>query len=256
MRARATLTSLVTVAMLVANVGRAAAAHLEKTDEHIVKDASPAQSQEPGQSLCNASSFQTGSFTSGQNFASAEEATGATVDSEDPTCMAAAEADISASVTITIVADPGDAPGTPIPLCLAADLALFAQDSGAAEGHALLGGFSSLVTPATVVRNPGAVTLFSEGPLNLRNDSSNHNQLGEFTANIGDTLTIELGNESSGIVSGIGSSTASTNSKIKISIGACGPLGAPAMSGSGLAALAVGLAGLGAGLLRRRIRRH
>jgi hypothetical protein len=241
-----TWATLAVMALLMALSSRVWAAHLEKLDEQIVKDL-PSLGQSGGP--CSASLEGGITVTETTNRASIDMRILAQVRADEASCNESAGGTLLALVGFLVVGDGGESPGTPLELCFSADHALAASDAGAGFGRARLGGFV-ITDPSRITRN--AAVEYSNGPLVVEDGQNTNRRQGQFPISIGDTIVMTLGNSAFAESNGIGSARASTRSTLSVNLGPCTPVGAPAMSPLALGALAVGLAGLGALLARRR----
>jgi hypothetical protein len=232
--------------------GSAHAAHLVKVDAQSVTQGPAEPSQLPGQSLPCVQN----SEAIGQGFLLTP--TVALVDvgsfvSLAGDCMASRTFINTATLTVTLVADPEDG-GGPATLCFAGSHSLAAESTGDGTSSASFGGSSGppFVTPATITRSPGAITIFSDGPIAVLTGTNADSRSGLFSANIGDMITLDVGEETVADLMGTGSASARGEARLSIGIGSCIDHGAPAVSHAGLMLLAALLGIFGAVSLARR----
>jgi hypothetical protein len=130
---------------------------------------------------------------------------------------------------------------------------LSAESTAGFTGTTILGDAVVPVTgTATITRSPGAVTIFSVGPLTVTSGSNAHSESGQFTANVGDMISLRVGESTDAQGTGSGSATARGEARLSVRLGSCVGEGAPPMSHAGLAALAALLGGLGVWTVARR----
>jgi len=233
------------------------AVHLEKIDEHIDKEQGPGAEQLDGAPVCTSFGEGSGSASSTGVAASIKLFTRETLVSESIECATSSSSTILATAGFSVAPDPGDRVGAPVTLCLQENHDLAASTTGEAQAASTEGGVP-LSDPATIVRNPGAVTIFSTGP-NIANLNGRlvDGTVRPFSASIGDHLTLRLGLQSAtSILDAVGTGETSGVANMGINIGPCPREPAPVASGLGLVALALGLGALGSLALRRRMARQ
>jgi hypothetical protein len=157
----------------------------------------------------------------------------------------------AASLTAFLTADPGDS--GPVTLCFTARYDLSAESTAGFTATSKLGDSMIPVTgAATITRSPGAITIFTAGPIAINSGESQDAQSGVFTANPGDMISLRAGVSTDVAGTGTGSGTAVASAFLSIKIGSCVGEGAPPLSHTGLAALAALLGGLGVWTVARR----
>lgn len=232
--------------LLGAMVALAAPAHavrLVKVDEQIVKELPP-QPAIVGDPCSFDFAFSLAADTDGRTaftrLAASDSVLGTAAD-----CNLSASITLTASITFALAPEPGEALGLPVTICAQGLHDLAAESIAPYQARADFGGLA-LSDPATVVRSPGMVTELSEGPVNLvDNGNGNGSAIEQFSASIGDLITMKVGVRAATAGMGVGSASARSRGELYVNIGSCASQGAPAASPIGLLALAVGLGGLG-----------
>jgi IPTL-CTERM motif len=234
-------------------IGPAHAAHFVKVDEHAATQGPTEPAQSADQSspcIRNFAFFGQGSFFNSQV---------AYVDvgsfsSLSGTCEMASETDTNfENLSVTIVSDSGDVAG-PITLCFSASHDLVADSTGDGTASSTFGGgdMTPITLPATITRSPGAITIFSGGPTTILTGTDADSESSLFTANVGDTITLDVADSTHATLDGTGSANARGAARLSINIGSCIDHGAPAVSHTGLIVLAALLGALGMLTIRRR----
>ena len=236
---------------LLGGAPRAGASHLVKLDEQTVKQAPPEPAQLPGQSPCIESNAFTGKGNFiGEQFAFVDVGSFASVAGE---CAGTETLTNTGNLMLNVIADPGDPQG-PITLCFEARHSLFAESTAAFTAEAVLGSSSTvpITGPATIIRSPGAISIFSDGPTTIHTGTDADSQSGVFSVNGGDTTSLSVGESTSVGATGSGSATARGSARLSVKIGSCAGHGAPAVSHTGLGMLVALLGVLGALAVARR----
>lgn len=234
--------------------GSAHAAHLVKIDEQKVDHAPPESSTLPGPS----SPCHTDFFSSGRAEVSPQIAFANVFGSVTASGNCDMENDTGTDtifISFQLAPDPDDSAG-PVTLCFQASHSLAVDTSGNGTASASFGGSGGspppFTTPSTITHSPGAITVFSAGPTAIVTGTDADSQAGLFTANIGDTLTLDVGTSVHSLLNGTGSANARAEDRLSINVGSCIDHGAPAVSHTGLIVLAGLLGALGVLTVRRR----
>jgi hypothetical protein len=175
------------------------------------------------------------------------------VDCTNPMCSGSFSPTGSATVPAQIFPSEGERVGDPVVLCLRESYEIAASATGGYTAQTTVGGVP-ITDPTKVVRTPGNVVVFSDGPHTVTANNTARQQFTQpFEALVGDVLTVTAGVQLLGNGTGIGSAQGEAIVSMSISFGPC-VRPAPAASRNGLAVLALSLASIGAFVLRRRMR--
>jgi hypothetical protein len=259
------------VAMLLGPAGVASAAHLVQKDQKVDKNtSSPATVTGPdGQVLCQGRSTQdvTVSVDSTGEHVLIDATQTADAIGQDPTCNLSEDAELLATIILTVVPDAGERIGDEVFFCYGASFTATAESiSGAPDApsteadpppsytaHVTIGGVP-ITDPARISESPSNLTVFSFGPTTVMNDRLANHFGNEFIVKVGDDIDIELGLESLAAGVGIGRAHADDTTRLTVDVGRC-PAPAPAMSRPGLGMLGALLAAAGPLCLWRMRRR-
>lgn len=247
----ATGVAALAVAVVCGTAARAAAAHLELIDKQEHHEESPPTAQ---QAPCETFGTQSLSAMADPGRGAVEMEGSIHLRSSDPGCNLQITFTTLAIASFVITPDPGDDAALPVSLCIESAYSVFAEATGGATTSAKLGG-DPVTMPATVVRDPGSVTLESIGPFDVSSGSVIDGRPRTILAALGDIITITQGTDMrSQAMNTVGVGNAAVRSTLSARIGACAAQGAPASSPTGLALLSVALGAFGALALRRRLR--
>jgi hypothetical protein len=209
------------------------------------------QAQSPGTENPSIQPFVTGGASVTDTLIDIRIGVGITVNCTFPGCNGNDIVPFLQMESAQIMPEDGEQVGDPVLLCLRSSYRLGAAASAGFTASATAGG-DPITDPTRVVRTPGNISVFSDGPHTVTqgNTASDHFTV-PFQARVGDFLNAEVGVQVETMGTGIGTASASAENNVVITIGPC-TAPAPVASRTGLMALAALLGSAGALTLRRR----
>jgi hypothetical protein len=241
---------LIAAAAVVVGGSPVRAAHFTEASRDIDRHVPPSQASEPGSDIPSIVATAEGSPEAATFSASVTLFDQLSADCPTAGCSANQMQSNLVSFAFSIDPDPGEIAGTPVTLCIRNNYDRSIVTSGNFTASATVGG-SPVTDPTSVVRDPGAIVLFANGPSTITSGTDARTFQITAHAAVGDIITLSIGEEETLAGSGIGGATVRQQSFLSVTSGAClgGP--APAASLPGLGALVLALAGLGARAARR-----